>query len=294
MQYLDLTCQAKQAVLFAIQFWVKACQNGILSDLELGAVGKGRFKGLNLLKRNDGIYIVKGRTEHWNELSYNEDVALLPKGHRFAQLYAEYVHNKDHIGVHAGIAKVRAKFWIIGIEKLMKSITYSCSVCRRNFRKHASQVMASLPIDKLKPALPFSVCGIDLFGPFWLKGEVNKRSSGKGYGIIFTCFVTRAVYLDLATDYSTDGFLVTFRRFVTIRGYPRKIYSDRGSQLIAASKELRAMFKHLDWDRLKGVSVENGLEWVFSPAEAPWYNGSCEALINSAKKCLTRTIGTQN
>ena len=81
--------------------------------------------------------------------------------------------------------------------------------------------MAPLPVDKLKSSPPFYVCGIDLFGPFSIKGEVNKRSIEKGYGIIFTCLVIRAVYLDLATDHSTDGFLITFRRFVTIRGYPR-------------------------------------------------------------------------
>ena len=153
--------------------------------------------------------------------------------------------------------------------------------------------MAPLPVDKLKPSPPFYVCGIDLFRPFSIKGEVNKRTIGKGYGINFTCLVTRAVYLNLATDYSSDGFLITFTRFVTIRGYPGKIYSDRGSQFIAAYKELRIMFTNFDWGRIKDASIQNGLEWIFSPTEAPWYNGSSEALINSVKKCLTHTIGAQ-
>ena len=117
----------------------------------MAILGKGRFKCLNLLKRDDEIFIVKGRTGSWNELSYNEDVILLPKGHRFSRLYAEQVHNQDHLGVQADIAKVGAKFWIIGIEKLMKSVRYNCIGCRRLFRKFASQVMAPLPVDKLKP-----------------------------------------------------------------------------------------------------------------------------------------------
>ena len=67
------------------------------------------------------------------------------------------------------------------------------------------------------------------------------------------------------------------------------VYSDRGSQLIAASKELKTLFKQLNWDRI----IDSGLEWVLSPAEAPWYNGCCESLIRSIKKCLQRTIGEQ-
>ena len=53
------------------------------------------------------------------------------------------------------------------------------------------------------------------------------------------------------------------------------------------------MFTNFDWSRIKAASIQIGLEWNFSPTEAPWYNGSCEALIDSIKKCLTHTIGAQ-
>ena len=62
--------------------------------------------------------------------------------------------------------------------------------------------MAPLPGEHLKPAPPWFNTGLYLFGPFHLKGEVNKRSTGKGYGVIFTSLVTRAVFIDIATDYS--------------------------------------------------------------------------------------------
>ena len=78
---------------------------------------------------------------------------------------------------------------------MMKSIKYNCIPCRRRFRKFASQVMAPIPTDKLNPSPPFYICGIDLFGPFSIRGEVNKRTFVKGYGILFTCLVTRAVRL---------------------------------------------------------------------------------------------------
>lgn len=57
------------------------------------------------------------------------------------------------------------------------------------------------------------------------------------YGVIFNCLSTRAVHVDLAADYSTDKFLMVLRRFVSIRGYPSKLYSDNGPQLVAANDE---------------------------------------------------------
>jgi hypothetical protein len=151
--------------------------------------------------------------------------------------------------------------------------------------------MAPLPLDRLKPAPMWHNSALDLFGPFSIKGEVNKRSVGKAYGIIFTCLLTRAVYVDVACDYSTDAFLLVFRRFVSIRGYPSKIFSDVGSQLVLASKELQEMFNEFDWLKIQDES--HGLEWKFSPPDAPWYNGCCEALIRSVKKSIYHAIGDQ-
>ena len=66
------------------------------------------------------------------------------------------------------------------------------------YGKTEMQAMAPLPIERLKPA-PY--IGIDLFGPIKIRGEENKRSVGKTYGIIYTCLLTRAVHLDLSVDY---------------------------------------------------------------------------------------------
>ena len=50
-------------------FWIKNCQGTILSDLEEGLKGKGRYKRLNLKRRSDGIFIVRGRSELWNGIT---------------------------------------------------------------------------------------------------------------------------------------------------------------------------------------------------------------------------------
>ena len=153
--------------------------------------------------------------------------------------------------------------------------------------------MADLPIERLLTTPPFHVTGIDFFGPYQSRGEVNKRSRGKCYGVIFACFVTRAVHVDLCVDYSTDAFLQTLRRFVCIRGWPKEIRSDNGTQLVAASKELRDVINGLDHSRIREESLIGGSTWTFSTADAPWMNGATEALVKSVKKALHTIIGEQ-
>ena len=52
----------------------------------------------------------------------------------------------------------------------------------------------------------------------------------------------------LSKDYSTDAFLEVLRRFTSIRGWSRKLYSDNGSELVVASKELCQTISRLDWE----------------------------------------------
>ena len=153
--------------------------------------------------------------------------------------------------------------------------------------------MADLPIERLKPSQPFSATGVDFFGPFALKGEVQKHTRGKGYGVIFVCMVSRSVHLDLSINYSTDGSMQVLRRFTSLRGWPSKFFSDNGSQLTAASKDLINAVSGLDWDTLHAFSIKHKVEWKFSPADAPWYNGATEALVKTVKRGFSAAIGDQ-
>ena len=143
--------------------------------------------------------------------------------------------------------------------------------------------MGKLPLERLKP--PWNSVGIGLFGPFEIRGEVNKRSTGKAYGVIFFCLPT-AVHLDIATDHSTNAFLMVFRKFVSLRGYPSNIYSDSGSQIVGASNLLKELSRNWDWNKINNFSVNKGINWEFSPGDAPWWNGCCVSLIKSIKKSV--------
>ena len=225
-------------------------------------------------------------------MSYNKnEVILLPSNHRFSRLYTQYIHDKGHYGVLTKESKVRSRFWIVKLLNMIKSIKFNCVVCKKLEKKMCQQEMGKLPEERLKPAPPWHSTGIDLFGPFSIRDEVKKRTIGKAYGIIFNCLGTRAVHIDLAPNYSTDKFLMALRRFVSIRGYPSILYSDNGTQLISANKELQKITKGLDWDELNAFGITKGLKWKFTSADAPWQNGVTESLIKSVKKTITSTIG---
>ena len=240
----------------AEDLWIKEAQRNMQEELKAG-----KYKRLCPHLRKDGIYVVGGRATRWMEMSYNKgEVILLPHEHRFSRLYAEYVHNRGHYGVSTTASKIRSKFWITKLLKMTKSIKYNCIICRKLDKKLSEQVMGELPQERLKPSPAWHCTAIDLFGPFKIKDEVRKRTTGKAYGVIFNCLGTRAVYLDLTADYSTEKFLMVLRRFVSLRGYPFKLYSDNGPQLVAANKELKSVTKGWDWEELKAFGNMEGFQ----------------------------------
>ena len=275
-----------------VTFWIKLLQESLHTDLQKGMNGQGKFRKLSPRLRDDGVYVIGGRATKWFEASYNKElIPILPKDNNFVKLYAEMIHNEKHVGVDSDVAKIRLEYWIIGLQKLCSSIKYKCVECRKKYLELSSQVMGPLPEGRLKPSPPWSAIGIDLFGPYDVRGEVNKRSYGKVYGVIFTCLPTTAIYLDIANDYSTNAFLLVFRRFVSLRGYPSIIHSDGGTQMVGASKILRDISKSWNWNQIFEYSRKGGFEWNFSPADAPWYSGCCESLIKSVKKSINFALG---
>ena len=113
------------------------------------------------------------------------------------------------------------------------------------------------------------------------------------YGVIFTCLNTRAVHLEMAVDCSTMDFLQVLRRSFFIRGYPKLMLSDNGSQIIRTTRELREMVQGFSKDQLNDHCAERGIEWKFTIPASPHQNGCTEALVKTCKGALKRAIGEQ-
>lgn len=229
----------------------------------------------------------------WLKQYWNMDMfTLLPSNHRFTHLYISHLHKIDHSGVEATITKLQRKFWVPGAARVVKSIKHKCVTCKGLSPRGDGQKMGELVEERLKPSPPFYHTACDIFGPLRIRDTVKRRTFGKAFGVIFNCLSTRGVYLDLTEGYDTQSFLMAFRRFVSVRGYPCSMYSDRGTQLISASRELKRMFSGLDWHRINTFGRDQGINWVFTKsADSPWQNGVSEALIKSVKRSLKIMIG---
>ena len=139
--------------------------------------------------------------------------------------------------------------WYFGIGSvtcLRTSVCAQCQRCRILKVKHLKQIMGKMPSGRLLPSAPFSSVMVDLFGPYLVRGEVQKRISGKAWGVIFADLCSRAVHIEVAFGCDTKSFLLVFCRFAAIRGWPSVMYSDPGTQLVGASSELVQAWKDLD------------------------------------------------
>ena len=115
--------------------------------------------------------------------------------------------------------------------------------------------------------------------------KVQKRISGKVWGVLFTDMVSRAIHIEATFGYDTDNFMLALRRFVSIRGWPQKLYSDPGSQLVSAREDLKLS--------ITNSGSENGMEWVIGSADAPWQQGAVEALVKTVKRALHVAVQNQ-
>lgn len=135
---------------------------------------------------------------------------------------------------------------------------YHCFKCRKLRGRSQDQKMADLPFDRVDPALPFSYCRVDYFGPFCIK---EGRKELKKYGVIFTCFTSRAVHLEIANTLDMDSFINALRRFLCLCGPVRQIRLDRGTIFIGAQNELERSLAEMDDERIAELLKREGCDY---------------------------------
>lgn len=94
------------------------------------------------------------------------------------------------------------------------------------------------------------------------------------------------MHVDIATDISTDRFLLAFRRFISLYGTPVLIRSGNGRNFVVATSGIKDMLR--EWN--KAMMVRSNLifvtqNWTFSTPTSH-HNGAVESLIKSVNKRL--------
>ena len=168
---------------------------------------------------------------------------IIDKNHPLAALLIKYHHEINlHSGREQTLSSIRKKYWITSSRGLIQRVLKNCSFCKRRSAKPQQSFMSNIPIDRIAVnEKPFSNTGVDYFGPIIIKLNKRTRSTqptAKRYRVLFMCLTTRGVHLELATDMTTDAFILALCRFIARRCHVKLLRSDNGSNFIGAEKEL--------------------------------------------------------
>ncbi|XP_066589587.1 uncharacterized protein [Prorops nasuta] len=289
-----------QYIQEAKYFWVSFVQRSLFS-MELSKLGqgigltKGKLSSLDPFIDEKGLIRAGGRLRHVH-LTYSVKHPLILGSHHLTMLIIQSVHiGTLHGGIQLMLRVLRETYWILGARNLVKQCIHKCIICVRYRAASVSQKMGDLPEERVNPAPPFSRVGLDYAGPFILRAQVGRsKRTHKGWIALFVCLVTRAIHLELVTDYSTATFLAAFRRFVSRYGLPSIIFSDNGSNFQGANRELRNLIHKVRNSSpvINQFAVE-GIEWKFIPPGSPHFGGIWEAGVKNVKFHLKRVINNQ-
>ncbi|XP_073670542.1 uncharacterized protein [Paramisgurnus dabryanus] len=243
---------------------------------------------------NSGLLVCGGRIQMFNE--DKTAVPVLPFEAWVSTLLAQESHKANHEGVAGTLLRMRKKAWVIKGRRLAKKVVDSCVVCRKSKAKHCQQIMADLPLERTGPAAPFEFTTMDLFGPYEVKDEVKKRTRLRVWGIVFCCMASRAIHTEVVSDMSSEGFLLAYQRFTSLRGHPKKLWSDPGTNFVGARPALEKLYKFLNQlnkSEIEDTAAKHGTEWSWKihPGDSPHRNGAAEAAVKVVKRALSNLGG---
>ena len=250
---------------------------------------KGGIKNDSPVRRLDpfldnGVLRVGGRLRRADLPFETKHPVILPKKSHVTTLLIRHAHKRlGHAGRSHVIATLREKYWIIKVNAAVRHVTSKCVFCRRNHGKPGEQKMADLPRDRISPAPPFTYTGVDYFGPFLIK---EGRREVKRYGALFTCLVSRAVHIEVASTLESSSFIQALRRFIARRGPVREMRSDNGSNFVGAHNELLQAIQEMDHEKIRAKLQRENIDWTFNPPAASHMGGVWECQIKTTRKIL--------
>ena len=255
------------------RFWAKQAQDGCEIEDDRAA--------LNLQPNKDGLLECRGRVQGYYPV-------YLPDTHMFSVRVVEEAHIQTlHGGVGLTMAKVRGRYWIPRLRRLVKKVRRNCHGCKRfQAIAYAAPPPADLPTTRTEGTNPYQVVGVDYAGP--LRYRISQEREGKGYVLLYACSLTRGVYLDLLPNLETSECLLSLKQFIARRGRPDRIYSDNGRTFVGAARWMRAVAQD---ERIQNYLSVHQIRWQFNLSRAPWWGGQFERMIGLVKSALNKTIG---
>ena len=199
-----------------------------------------------------------------------------------------------HGGPQLTITSLRQEYWILRARATIRAVLYRCVRCAREAAKVPSELMGDLPESRVtRVSRAFINSGVDYAGPIAVRNAPGRgQKSHKAYIAIFICLTTKAIHVELVSDYSSATFRAAYHRFIARRGLPKNMYSDNGTTFQGADREMSAAYSKAirDPNFLNQLSIDH-TSWHFLPPAAPHFGGLWEAAVKSVKYHLKRCVG---
>lgn len=154
--------------------------------------------------------------------------------------------------------------------------------------------MGDLPVEAItRGDRPFINVAIDFAAGLLIHQEGRGRRPMRGYALIIVCEATHAVHIELVSKLTTDAFIAALRRFIGRRGLCNSIFCDNGTNFVGADSEMKRWKRNLldHEENIRDELLEGCIDFHFSPANSPHFNGLAEAAVKSMKHHLRRVLG---
>ncbi|KAK3712756.1 hypothetical protein QZH41_001991 [Actinostola sp. cb2023] len=229
---------------------------------------------------HDNLLKVGGRLRNAELQEEQRQQVILPSHHDLVGKIIKSYHEKLlHAGVEHVLSCTRQRLWIIHGRREVKKVSAKCEVCKRWSAPRACQKAGQLPRERVVPEPCFTNVGMDFAGPFYLKefqattktakaskAKASKKDNlKKAYVCLFSCMSSRAVHLELVMSMDTDRVLMALRRLFARRGLCQIIWSDNFRSFKAANRQLQALWKRIDVNKVSKELANLQIEWKFIP-----------------------------
>ena len=243
---------------------------------------------LNLFLDENGLWHCGGRLPNADVPYSTKDPLLFSRNHPLTLIINDDHKHVLHNGVRETSMEIRRRFWIVKGWSLVRAIIHRCVTCRRfEGAPFPTPPPPPLPVSRVKEDPTSSSTGVDFACPLMVCTE-GPNKTGKAWICLFTCFVTRAVHLNIVLDMSTETFIRCLKRFAAQRVLPQRFISDNGKTFKASSKFLKSVLKD---DIVCDYLAEKGCEWTFNVERSPWWGGAFERMVQSTNQCLRKMVG---
>ena len=280
--------QLKDARIIAMKNMQKQCFKKELETLQRGDKVKfGKCATFKLFLDDQGLIRCHSRIGHRLLNKFSIAPVLVDPDNCFVKAYFTHLHKcNNHAQSNSTINKVRLMMHGPGIKTAIKKVVRDCMNCKRiRASPYRYPTQPDLPLERYLMEIPFTCTGVDFAGPYDIRenGEIVDISV-----IIFTCMVSRAVYLIPVRDLTTETFIRALKELDCRRTTPRIIMSDNAATFTQLSKIL-SLIK--DDPEVQEELRRKEIEWKFTPVKAPRFGAVYERLIGVMKKELAKMTG---